>query len=238
MKYELDMHTHTIASGHAYSTVAEMIQGAAEKGLKAIGITEHAPKMPGTCDAIYFMNLKVIPREQKGMKIYMGAELNIVDYDGTVDLSKRYLDCLDFAIASMHMPCLKPGTMEQNTAAMIEAMKNPYVKIMGHPDDGRYPLDYEALVKAAKKYHKLLEVNNNSLNPNGFRDNTVENCTVMLEYCKQYQVPVILDSDAHVVFDVARHDFSDLLIGKLNFPEKLIINTSVDKWVKYLEETK
>ena len=31
MNFELDMHTHTIASGHAYGTIREMAQGAAEK---------------------------------------------------------------------------------------------------------------------------------------------------------------------------------------------------------------
>ena len=42
-------------------------------------------------------------------------------------------------------------------------MKKPYIDIIGHPDDGRYPVDYLALVQAAKEYKILLEVNNNSL---------------------------------------------------------------------------
>ena len=42
MEYILDLHTHTIASGHAYSTIREMAQAASEKGLKLLGITEHA----------------------------------------------------------------------------------------------------------------------------------------------------------------------------------------------------
>ena len=54
MKYILDTHTHTLASGHAYSTIDEMIQAAAKKKLELIGITEHAPKMPGSCQEIYF----------------------------------------------------------------------------------------------------------------------------------------------------------------------------------------
>lgn len=42
-----DLHTHTIASTHAYSTVTEMVQAAAAKGLYALAITDHARTMPG-----------------------------------------------------------------------------------------------------------------------------------------------------------------------------------------------
>ena len=48
------MHTHTLASGHAYNTINEMIRAASEKKLEIIGITEHAPVMPGSTNAYYF----------------------------------------------------------------------------------------------------------------------------------------------------------------------------------------
>ena len=60
MNYEFDLHTHTIASGHAYSTIKEMANSAKEKGLKLLGITEHAPTMPGTCHEFYFQNFRVL----------------------------------------------------------------------------------------------------------------------------------------------------------------------------------
>lgn len=66
MKFLVDTHSHTIASGHAYSTITEMAEAAAAKGLKALALTEHAPEMPGTCGLFYFQNLDVVPRMQKG----------------------------------------------------------------------------------------------------------------------------------------------------------------------------
>ena len=42
MEFTLDLHTHTVASGNAYSTVQEMAKAAADKGLKLLCITEHA----------------------------------------------------------------------------------------------------------------------------------------------------------------------------------------------------
>ena len=59
--YELDVHTHTLASGHAYSTISEMVNEAKNKGLKLLGIVEHDQGIPGTCDPIYFKNLGVEP---------------------------------------------------------------------------------------------------------------------------------------------------------------------------------
>ena len=48
MKYHsvMDLHTHTVASGHAYCTLREMAKAASDKGLELLGITEHAPKCP------------------------------------------------------------------------------------------------------------------------------------------------------------------------------------------------
>ena len=74
----LDVHTHTIASGHAFSSLQEMVHTAADKGLKILGITEHAPGIPGTCAPIYFRNLHVVPRHMYGVESLLGAELNIL----------------------------------------------------------------------------------------------------------------------------------------------------------------
>ena len=49
MKLVLDTHTHTIASGHAYNTINEMVKRGADMRLELMAITDHAPKMPGSC---------------------------------------------------------------------------------------------------------------------------------------------------------------------------------------------
>ena len=53
MNVALDVHTHTVASGHAYSTLQEMVQAAADKGLKILGITDHGPTVRGSCNPVY-----------------------------------------------------------------------------------------------------------------------------------------------------------------------------------------
>ena len=72
-----DVHTHTIASGHAYGTIREMAQAAAERHLEILGITEHAPGIPGTTDPFYYVNFEVIPRQLYGVRIIHGSEINV-----------------------------------------------------------------------------------------------------------------------------------------------------------------
>ena len=236
MRDILDVHTHTVASGHAYNSMMEMIHAAQEKELEVYGITEHAPKMPGTCGEFYFHNLKVVPRKHGDLELLLGVELNILDEKGTVDLEEPHLGRMDVAIASLHTPCIKPGSREWNTECLIQAMKNPHINIIGHPDDGRYPLDYEAVVQAAKETHTLLEINNNSLNPRCFRQNARENDMEMLRLCKKYQVPIVMGSDAHYYEDILNHELALDVIKETEFPEELVVNTDREKLYPFINK--
>ena len=238
MNYILDTHTHTIASGHAYSTIREMAYKANEKGLELLGITEHGPAMPGSCHDFYFSNLKVVSRNMCGVELLLGIEANILDYDGRVDLSQKLLGQMDIVIASMHLPCIKPGTKEQNTRAYIQAMKNSYVNIIGHPDDARYEIDYKELVLAARDHHVLIELNNASMMPGGPRVGARENDMEILEYCRQYEVPIALGSDAHVDEGILNFQYADELLKEVKFPEELIVNLSVDRLKPYVNKYK
>lgn len=236
MRDILDVHTHTIASGHAYNTMMEMIRAAQDKGLEVYGITEHAPRMPGTCHDFYFHNLKVVERQYGELEVLLGVELNILDEKGSVDLNEPDLGNMDVTIASLHTPCIAPGSREWNTECLIQTMKNPHVNVIGHPDDGRYELDYEAVVQAADEYHTLLEINNNSLQPGGSRRNARENDLELLRLCKKYQVPVILGSDAHYYKDILSHEFAYALLQESDFPKELVVNTDKKKLYAYINK--
>lgn len=238
MEFLLDSHAHTIASGHAYNTINEMAQYAAGQGLKLLALTEHAMTLPGTCHELYFVNLKVLPREMFGIEVLFGTEVNIVDYDGKLDMKQSLLEKMDVVVASMHLPCLRPGTIEENTRAYLKAIENPAVNIIGHPDDGRYPVDFEQLVLAAKKHHKLLEINNSSLKPHSSRIGAWEADRTMLQFCREYEVPVIVNSDCHCMWDIGKHNYADQLLLETQFPEELIVNRSIEEYKKYINRFK
>ena len=229
MEYLLDLHTHTLASGHAYNTITEMAKAAAEKGIKLLGITEHSIKMPGTCHLFYFSNLKVVERKQYGVQLLMGAELNVIDYKGTIDLKSPLLEEMDLGIASFHVPCISPGTIEENTHAACCVMENPYVSILGHPDDARFPFDYKQLVRKAKETGTILELNNSSISPDSFRPNAKENDRIMLKLCKEYGVEVVVDSDAHTAAQIGNHQYAEEILHEVEFTEELLLNYKQEK---------
>ena len=233
----VDLHTHTIASGHARDTIEDMVEKAKNRGIRLYGITDHAVTMPGTCDEAYFHNLKNLKRDYyEEMELCLGVELNIISYEGEVDMPECDLKEMDVAIASIHNTIgYMAGTIEQNTNAIIKAMKNPYVNIIGHPDDGRVPLDYERIVKASKEYGTLLELNNNSIS-SGFRLNARENAGIMLEYCKKYSVPIIIGSDAHATSVVGRHEAAIELINEVGLDYELVLNFYPEQVKKYLNK--
>ena len=236
MKILVDSHSHTVVSGHAYSTRMEMIQAAKNTGLEALALTEHAPEMPGACHEFYFQNYTVVPREVDGLHILMGVELNIMDEYGTVDLPAGVLKSMDLAIASIHGPCYgESRSRELNTQAYLNVMKNPYIHIIGHPDDGRFPIDYEKLVRGAKETNTLLEMNNSSLRPGGFRVNTEVNAKEILELCKKEGVYITTGSDAHIDADAGEFSCIEKILQETDFPEELIATTSYEKFYSLIK---
>ena len=213
-KVLLDIHTHTIASGHGYSTIQEMAHAAAEKGLQVLGITEHGPSVPGTCPLVYFKNMFVVPRQMYGIRLLMGCEVNILDIQGNLDLNDCYLNRLDLGV--------------------IKVIQHPKIHIISHPGDGTAELDFEALVLAAKESHTLLEVNNHSLAPERKRTIARDNNIEILRLCKKHNAPVILGSDAHISFQIADYERIMPLLTETDFPDELIMNYWPDKFLEYL----
>lgn len=234
MKDVVDLHTHTIASGHAYNTMNEMIKAAKKKKLEFYAITEHAPTMEGSPARIYFQNFRILPRKKDGMTVLHGVELNILNQDGQLDLDDELIAKLDVVIASIHPPCYEGGDKEGNTRAYLHVMKNPYVNIIGHPDDARIPVDYRELVYGAKEHRVLLEVNNSSLLPTSYRENAREAYYEMLALCKEYEVPIVINSDAHAENLVGRHREAQQLLQDVDFPEHLVANARTELLKEYL----
>lgn len=232
--FVLDVHTHTISSGHyTNDTITDMAKAANQKGLKLLGISEHGPALPNSCSLSYFRGLPLAPSMRIGVHMLYGAEVNIVDLNGKLDLTDDVMAQLDYCIAGMHLPCLSPGTIRENTDAYIHAMKNPSVHILAHPDDPRFPVDYDRLIRAAIDQHVLLEINNNSLAPDSYRGDGYENDHIILDLCRKYHHPVLLSSDSHGHEHIGDFQFCLKLIDEMHFPSELILNSSVDKFLNF-----
>ena len=235
MIIRVDAHTHTVSSAHAYSTLLENARHAGEAGLEALGMTDHAQPMADAPLAVHFRNLRVIDRELFGVKILRGVELNICDAQGSVFLPERVLEGLDYCIASIHPPIYVGRAAQENTQAYIRAMQNPYVKILGHPEDGHVPVEFESLVQAARDTHTMLEVNNTSLRPVTSRIHTRENMIRMLRLCERYGVYVSTGTDAHFANAVGEFRETIALLEEIGFPEELVAGTSCEKFLSLIK---
>lgn len=235
MKYPIDIHTHTIASGHAYTTLLENAKYASEIGLEILGTTDHAPSMPDAPHEWYFGNFKSLPREIYGVTMLYGCEANIVDYDGNIDLPIERQEQIDIMIASMHDPVMKPNdNPDLNTTAFLKAMDNPNVHIIGHSGNPSFPIYEEELVKKAKEKNILIEINNSSFIRS--RIGSEKTCAKIARLCKENGVRIILNSDAHSCFYIGNFDAALKILKDIDMPEELIINRSKTELLNYLKD--
>lgn len=232
MRFLVDTHCHTISSGHAYSTISEIAEAAVEKGLKLIAMTDHGPAMPGGPHIFHIGNQKVIPDYIKGVRVLKGVEANIMDFDGGLDLPDSYLKKLEIVIASFHDICIASGSVEENTRAMVRAMKNPNVDIIAHPGNPYFPIDIDRLIQCAQDTGKLIEINNSSFV--GSRIGSAENCRSIAAKAMEKGVMLVAGSDCHICYDVGRFDKVEEIFKDVGMPEELIINTDPQKLIDYL----
>lgn len=237
MKIVADTHTHTIASTHAYGTVKEMVEEAAALGLYAIAITDHGPKMPGSPRTWYFNNLRAIPSTYLGVRVLKGAEANITDFEGNLDIDKSTLEDLEWIVASLHNPTLdttniKP-TVETCTQLYLNAAENPYINVIGHCGTPEYAFDYERVIPVLAERGKLIEINDSAFK---HKKGSVTNCIKIAQICKKVGAPIIVNTDAHFMTELGRVDGSLKMLEEIDFPEELVVNSSVERFEKYLSQ--
>lgn len=232
-KLVIDLHTHTIASGHAYGTVEENALAAKQKGLVGLGISDHAPGVDPRTDLQSFVALKDVPRKIHGINIYYGVENNVIN-EGTMTLDESLLETLDYCIVGIHGTCYETKDAEENTDNLLKCMAHPKTFFVSHPDDGYFPLDYERLVLGAKEYGVALEVNSSHIK-NPWRMGTLENIRIYVPLCMKYRVPIFVGSDAHEPSQVGEFSEAVAMLDEMGFDEDLIINNDEEKFRSFIK---
>lgn len=235
MRIIADTHCHTIASTHAYSTLLENIKAAKAMGLYAIAVTDHGPHMPGAPGAWYFENLRIIPERIEGVRVLKGVEANVIDEKGTLDISDKQAEFLEWVIASMHAPTFPlADDVDACTEAWMSVAKDPRVRAIGHSGTTRFRYDYERVIKELGRHGKAIEINNASFT---IRSDSIQNCRTIAKLCMKHHVPVIVNSDAHVCLQVGHVEMAIALLEEISFPEELVVNSSEDRFKAFLGET-
>lgn len=229
-----DLHTHTLASTHAYSSLTEMVRAAAERGLSAIAITDHAKTMPGSPRDWYFGNLREVPLHYRGVLTLAGIEANVLDFDGSLDIEPGDEKKLDWVVASIHhlgLEGLKDPDVEKSTHLWLQVAKDPRVHVIGHSGDPLFTYDVDRVIPAFGENHKLVEINNHTFQ---VRAGNVPNCRKIALACKKYGVPIVVNSDAHFESQVGCFDQALGLLEEIDFPQELIVNADAGRLNEYL----
>lgn len=232
LRIEVDTHTHTTASGHAYGTLKENAQAAYEKGLKGFVVTDHGPAIPGACPVFMLSGvLPTVPDHIEGVRMIRGTEANIMDNKGTLDMPERQLSFTQFAIASMHRFCYPPEDEKHNTDAVIAAINNPWIDTIGHPGNPCYPIDQEAFIVECRRLGKPVEINNHSFRG---RAGSEPNCRSIMRLCMKHGVRVVVSSDAHCSYNVGEFSYAVRVLEEEGFPEELVLNAEFERFLEYL----
>jgi len=233
MPFVVDPHTHTTACSHAYSTLGEYIAEAKAKGIRLFANTDHGPDMPDAPHPWHFINLRVIPRLVDGVGVLRGIEANIRNTEGHLDLPGGRTDGLDLVLGALHEPVFEPQSSEEHTKALINTMKSGLVDIIAHPGNPHFPMDIEAVVRAAVRFDVALEINNSSFSVS--RKGSKPYCIAIAEAARDLGATLVMGSDAH--FAPSLGDFSEAqeLIEAVGFPVDRLLNASPRAFLDFLE---
>ncbi len=234
MTIEFDSHTHTVMSGHAFSTIEEYVAACKAKGLTGFASTDHGPAMEGAARLIYFFNLPMLPRQIDGIRILRGVEANIIDYDGRLDVPADILKTLDVCIASYHGVTLRPAGVEEHTRAWIKVVENPLVDILGHSGRGNFPYDIDRVMAACREQDTAVEINSHTL-----KDKCHEQpCRDIALACMRAGVRITINSDAHLSRHVGEVSRAMALLESIDFPAELIVNRTYETYKTWLSKRK
>lgn len=234
MQMIADLHTHTLCATHAFQTLNEMAAAAKEIGYCAMAVTDHAPAMPDAPHIWHFANGNALPRTIDGVAMLYGAEVNVMDTKGGLDLPQSQLAVQDWVVASIHSPCV-PGVLTRKEANRIwlSIAENPYVDCIGHSEQENYRYDYDLVTKAFARNHKVVELNAGSF---AVRKDGIPNMRKLLTACMENGCHIAVDSDAHSAWrlQTALQPLYQMLEG-LSFPEEWIVNATRENLVQELK---
>lgn len=260
-----DVHTHTLFSRHAYSTVREDVLAARDAGLELLGVTDHFSDMlfPGASlehanlrDCQHFLNMTVWPRTWEGVRLLRGAEADIRTLDGRLygqdiavreditggalrartTLYERVAASCDYVIASVHYrEFAREASVVQATEMYLGALAQPKVLVLGHAGRAGVPFDVAEVVGEVARRGKLVEINAHSLASRRREGRTWQTCRKIAETCAELGCQVAVNSDAHICCDVGGVAPALRMLEEIHFPQELVATRSAGAFLAAME---
>ena len=241
-----DLHTHTIFSKHAYSTIEENIAAAKKMNLKYLAITDHiyndgTPlEIKNEATRCKYLEKEVnCCREDGDPYIISGGEFNIAQKLNQWNKLKKLkwrpiglhgfnLDIEKFSLKQLYREFEKAAD-NHNAFAHIE---RELYKIdnyrHGEGLDNEVKDFFKAIIELAKDKDILLEVNESSI-----RNNPADGNATRIEYwlsiAKDRNCRIYLASDAHYSGRIGKFPLAIELLNDIDYPQELILNCNEDQ---------
>lgn len=250
IQIKVDTHTHTLFSGHAFSTIEENARHAAEAKMEGIAMTDHfGPLFNDMRRFDGSMNMNALPKEIYGVRILAGTEIDIVDAKGNLaghdvtlpfgtdkTICDMLLETRDLAIASVHFfEGFKDLTPVQATQLYCTVLQNPCIHILGHIGRSGLPFEIDEVVKTASAQGKMIEINEHSFDSGEI---VSQRCRDIALSCARYGTSICVGSDAHSAFFIGQFDRTLAMLEEIEFPEELVANTSLEKLTAVISRSK
>ncbi|MGL4392999.1 MAG: phosphatase [Fusobacteriaceae bacterium] len=234
MKYKIDLHIHTNANPHAYSTFEENVAAALRKKMDVIAITNHGPALEDSPHWWSLANVCILPEYFENMRVLKGVEANIINEHGELDINPKIYNMMDIVLAGFHgMECYgDSSSIEKNTGAILKLIKSQYPDILAHLGNPMFPIDYEKIAKEAAEKNIAIELNNSSFINS--RKGSEPNCLKLAELVKKHGGYLVLNSDSHFSGHIGEFGAVEKIIEQINFPQEKLLNTSVEILNKFL----
>ena len=238
-----DLHTHTLYSMHAFSTLYENMQCARAAGIHYLAVTDH---YYGTGDRLAIKNentrLKQVQRELARYdtvpRIIGGAEFNL----GQVPVRPSILEKLVWRPIGLHSFFMSYSSVTaEGLYGMFRDAADQGYNAFAHIErklhvieDGRLGTSLgmrsqellRRIVRLAAERHIFLEVNEASLSRN--EPGARERMTFWLREAKRCGCRLSLGTDAHYCEAVGRFPNAVALLDQIDYPKSLILNCDRD----------
>lgn len=234
MKLIADLHTHTLASAHAYSTVTENTAQAEKVGLKMLAVTDHGPQMEDAPHVWHHHNLNALPRVINNVFVLRGIEADIIDNNGGIDIDGELAKKLDWIVASYHWG---QGSKAEITNSYIKALENPDICCLGHTDSRYFPYEIRQVCRSCAELGKAMELNAARIR----RDNKTEERDFyrgLLTVCAEEKAYVVVNTDSHFWNTIGDFNPAIKLIEEVGFPEELILNADEERLKEFVTRKK
>lgn len=236
-----DMHTHSTASLHAYSTIKENMDQAKAQNLSYLAITDHFYgygfdlDIKNETSRIQYLE-QTINAYHNDIYVIGGTEFNIGQTIDDFILSKIVWKPVGlhnwFLDASLYSPSelfylfkYAIKTYHYNCFNHIERELHKTSKNGEHLTDEMKSF-YKDICELAKKEDVYLEVNETSiiLNDHGAK----ERLLYWLSIARENENKICLGTDAHFCMNVGHFENTLEILNKFDYPKELILNCNED----------